>query len=251
MLTKEELLLKGVLEDVADEIIASFSEDPDTSLQSLEKALDGPETDDLFKAGKGDEGEDEDEGENEDEDKEYGKKFMKKMKRYMKENKAYGDEMKKAVDDVNYDADAAIMETVDLEPVLKSMVEFSESLVKAIGEISENIEVVSKKSDMNYDLLQKSAKVQVEQAKAQSDFLSIPKGRKGVVANEDMSKAVVMNSEKNMNVVVHEKLMKAVMDKVPGAGEIISVFESRNKDIANMNTEQRKLINNIITREVK
>ena len=83
MLTKEELLQKGISEEMADEIIAGFSDsDEESSLQALQKALgENPEMDDLFKAEKGEKKEEEDE----DEDKEdYNDSYMKKhMKRYM------------------------------------------------------------------------------------------------------------------------------------------------------------------------
>ena len=78
MITKEELLQKGIDPAEADNIISALEGQKENSspLEALNKALsDDPEMDSLFKAkkGEGDEGDEGDEGE-----EEYDEKFMKK-----------------------------------------------------------------------------------------------------------------------------------------------------------------------------
>jgi hypothetical protein len=155
MLTKEELLQKGVSEAVADEIIASAAleskEDPENSLQLLEKALnegsdtkgqEEPGEEPLAKA------KEEKEKKDDSEDEDYDEKYMKKhMPRYMKENKKacgkvakeaglYADELKKAIDEVDKNYDGAIMEMADLKPVLEKIPTVIDSMAKAIEDIS-------------------------------------------------------------------------------------------------------------------
>ena len=88
MITKEELLQKGIDASEADKIISALEAQVENSspLEALNKALnDDPEMDSLFKAAKKGEG---DEDEDEDEE-EYDEKFMKKMKKYMKSKGKY------------------------------------------------------------------------------------------------------------------------------------------------------------------
>ena len=151
-MTKEELLellQKGITEDVADEIIAAFSDSEDEdSLQALQKALeDNPDKnmDDLVKAAKKGGDEEGDEGDDDD----YDEKFMKKyMKRYMKENKKssektakeaglFGDKMEKAIDGIDLDSEAAVIEMEDLKPVLETIGEAIDVMSKAIPELAE------------------------------------------------------------------------------------------------------------------
>jgi hypothetical protein len=92
MLSKDELLQKGVSEEVANEIIAAFEADPqdENSLLALQKALDGSdETDQTLSKAKGDDKDkDGKDKEPDDDDDDYNEKYMKKhMVRYMKENK--------------------------------------------------------------------------------------------------------------------------------------------------------------------
>jgi hypothetical protein len=257
MLTKEELLQKGISEDVADEILAAASTDADNenSLQTLEKALNDPGYQDLFKANGGDDEEDE------DEDKDYDESYMRKyMKRYMKENKSavgkmakdvgiFGGEMKKAVEGFDFDATGAVVEMADLKPVLEAQVEYNEVLTKAVQEISGAMESIRIQNAQAYDLMQKAAAVQVETAKGLDGFLNTPTGRKGVTANVDMQKAGQPNTGNTK--LIYDTLMKATMNKDQKAGLILSAYESCGKNLARLNESQKSYINDLIQQEGK
>jgi len=254
-MTKEELLQKGISEDVADEIVAAFEETENSanSLLLLEKALnkDSGKQESLFKA-KDEDGDDED-----DDADDYNEEYMKKyMKRYMKENKKscskaakevglFEGEMKKAIDDIDRDAEGAVIEMVDLAPILDSQREFNESMSKAIQEISSQIAVISAQTEEGFDLMEKAARVQVEQAKALDTVLSQPQGRKGVTANVNMAKAAeIVTPEQNQ--MVYKTLMKAVSSGDKQAGQIISVFESAGKTIRALTPAQRQYVNELM-----
>lgn len=257
MLTKEELLQKGISEDVADEIIAAAESDgsPENSLQALEKALNN-ET--LFKA----KGGDDDEGDEEEEGSDYDESYMKKyMKRYMKENKAacgkmakdvgiFGGEMKKAVESFDNDAEAAVIEMEDLKPILESQVEFNDAMSKAVEEISGAIELIRVRAEQSYDLMQKAAAVQVETAKSMDEFFSTPAGRKGVTASVTMQKAENPVSPEMVK-TVYSTLMKATQKGDQKAGMILSAFESTGKNLKRLNDLQRQYINDLIQQEAK
>lgn len=259
MLTKEELLQKGISESVADEIISAFSEEEDNSLQALQKALDDdPAMDDLIKADGGD-------SKNSDDEKDdYDESYMKKyMKRYMKENKKScgkmmkdlgesGDDMKKAVDNVDLDSEGAIVEMTDLAPFLKDQAAFNEKMVKAVSELAESIDLISAKTEKNYDLMQKAAKVQVEQATELDKFLNVSEGRKGVVADVKMSKATdAAKFSPEDNKIIYKSLMKAVKDGDQMAGQVISAFESGGQNANRLNPSQKQFINELISQEAK
>jgi hypothetical protein len=246
MITKEELLQKGISEEVADDIMSKLSNEDETenSLQALQKAVGG---DDDSKKSKKKKDEDED-----DDDEEYDKAYMKKyMKRYMKENeKDDKDEdddskkMKKAIEEVNLDADGAVVEMEDLKPFLNAQSEFNSKMAKAFEDISSKIEVIESRQANSYDLMQKAAKVQIEQANSLSEFMSQPQGRKGVVADIKMQKAVENTAEQSK--IAYEVLMKAVRSGDAMAGQVISVFESHGKNINRLNEPQRAYINKLI-----
>lgn len=259
-MTKEELLQKGITEDLADEIVASFSDDTDGDpLQALRKAIDAGQDGDLFKAkggeGKGKDEEDEDE---EDEDKnEYNERYMKKhMKRYMKENekefegdlkKCFGN-MKKAAE-IDSDSDGAVVEMADLQPFLNSQVDMIDGLCKAISEINEKVNEIAQQTDKNQDIMLKAAKVQVEQADSVNKFLSGSQtgGPRGIVATKDMQKA--MNNSKDSNVLAYKTLMKATLNGDKNAGQIISAFESVGKNLSRLTASQQQYVNDLVKAE--
>jgi len=254
-MTKEELLQKGISEENADLIIASFSEDSkeDDSLTLLNKALSDENPDesleDLSKAEKGKKKEDDSEDEKED----YDEKFMKTMKRYMKEKgkmfKEEKEDMKKAIDEFDTNSEGAVVEMSDLAPILEKQAEFNEKMSKAIENIAENMVVVSEKSDKNYDLMQKAAKVTAEQAEGLKDFLKVPNGRKGVVGSVEMQKAQKTSNEQSG--IVFDVLLKATKEKNQDAGYVLSAFESAGKDINKLSPAHKKFINQLLQVEAK
>ena len=268
MLTKEELLQKGISEEVADEIIAAAAADSDpvNSLQTLEKALnEDAEEGELFKAnggeGKGKKDDDDDE-DDEDEGGGYNEEYMKKyMKRFMKENKGaaskaakevgiFAGEMKKAVSDMDLDAvDGAMIEMKDLAPILENQLDFNSKMAKAMEDISSAVEIIRAQQDQSFDLMKKAAAVQIETAKGFGEFLSTPQGRKGVTANVEMAKAAKLSPDDAKK--VYTVLMKAVHNGDQIAGGIISRYESAGKDIRALTPDQKKYINDLILKEAK
>lgn len=274
-MTKEELLRKGVSEDVADEIISAFEDSgQDNSLSLLEKALNkgSDKEESLFKAEEEEEGKEhekkesksKEEGEEEegDDDKDYNEKYMKKyMKRYMKENKKscskaakevglFGDDMKKAVDDIDFSAEGAVVEMNDLAPFLKSQMAYNDAMAKAIKEISSQVVLISSQNEQSFDLMEKAARVQVEQAKALDSVFSQPAGRKGVVSTLPMAKAVESASfDKDANSRIYSVLMKATKTGDRTAGQIVSAFESNGKNANKLNTIQRQYVSELLNKE--
>jgi hypothetical protein len=270
MLTKEELLQKGIPEKTADEIIAAFSDSQDNdSLLALQKALEvSPDTgEDLFKAAKGDDkGKDSDDEDDEDYDEEYMKKYM---KRYMKTNsksvhkmmKDIGllkDDMKKAMDDISDpDSPGGIVEMDDLAPYLEKQAKFNECLLKALETLSGQNVVISESMQKAFDLVQKSAKVTADQAVQMKEFLNTPAGRKGKIATDiDMKKAnegidpkTVFSAEDNK--AAHRVLMKATQEKHTHAGMVISSFEAANHNANLLNSAQKQFIRDLIAKEAK
>jgi len=236
-MTKQELLRKGVSEQVADEIVSYLSE-PD-SLRILEKALN--------KADEPEEESEEEEPEEEEED-EYNEEYMKKyMKKYMSENKKacgkmakelgiVNDDMKKAIDDFNFSGDGAVIEMEELSPILYAQQEFNAALTKAIRNISNKVEEIHLQNQTGFDLLQKAARLQVEQAKALDAELSKPQGRKSV--NVSMEKA----GSPDESAFLYATLLKAVQNGDTNAGQIISVYESAGKNLNALSTEQKQYI---------
>jgi len=257
-MTKEELLQKGVSEEAADEIIAAFEakEDPENSLHLLEKALnEGSHNEEsLFKA-KDEDDDDEDGGD--DYDEEYMKKYM---KRYMSANKKscgkmakevgiFSEDMKKAVSDIDPEANGAIIEMVDLKPILQSQVEFNESLVKALNTISERVTLIADQNEQSFDIMQKAARVQVEQAKALDVFIGQPTGRKGVTSVTPMAKAAEIAITPEATKEIYSVLMKATKAGDQKAGLVISTFESCGKKIGMLNADHRQYISELLNKE--
>lgn len=253
-MTKEELLQKGITEEELDQYVSSLSSDSqeEDPLQALQKALDGdPEMDTLLKAEKN---EDDDKDDSDEGKEEYNEKFMKKMKRYMKEKgKIFKDmkdsekDMKKAVEDLDLESEGAVVEMEDLAPLLNILVPAIENMAKAIPELAERIEVVSAQTDKNYDLMQKAAKVTVEQSKSVNEFLNVPNGRKGVTESTEMQKAQKTSIEQSK--IIYDVLLKAVKEKDKDAGYIISAFESAGKDLNRLNQAQKTYIHQLIQKE--
>lgn len=258
-MTKEKLLSKGFSEAEADKIITSLSEDTteESPLQSLEKALGSVQEEELIKAEEGEKEDKED-----DDEKEYDDKYMKKhMKRYMKENQkscqnmmkefsSSESDMQKAVDDMDLDnIEAAVIETAELKPVLDRQMEFNSEMAKAISLLSEQMEIISNQTEKNYSLMEKAAKVTLDQAKGLESFLSVSTGRKGVVHDENMVKAKPFSADENK--VAHEVLLKATKEGDTTAGQLISAFESHGKNLNRMNAEQRTYIGALMNKEAK
>jgi len=262
MLTKDELLAKGVSEEVADQVIAALQDGnaDDDSLQALQKALEDPEMDSLFKAEKGG---DDNKGGDEDEDKDYNEEYMKR-KRYMKENKSacaktakevgiFSDKMEKAIDDINVDADGVMMDMADLKPFLEAQKEFNGKLVKAIEDISSAVLVISAQNEKSFNVMKKAAGVTLTQAELLGEFMGKPAGRKGVVSVKDeMRKAsdiAVISVEGSK--AIYSVLMKATQNHDSTAGQILSALESLGKDAHRLNKVQRKYIDELIKKEAK
>ena len=257
-MTKEELLSKGVSENVADEIIAAFEDNgQENSLSLLEKALNKKEDTDesLFKAADKEEG---DKGEEEDDD-DYDEKYMKKyMKRYMKENekefegemKKSSASMKKAREDFDMDAEGAVVEMADLKPFLDNQMSMNDTMCKAISNLQAELKVISAQNEESYSIMTKAARVQVEQAKALDSVFSQPVGRKGLIAQvpeTKMQKAVEFAAADNAQ--VYSVLMKATRAGDTTAGLLISAFESAGKNVNSLNPVQKKYISELLIKE--
>ena len=258
-MTREELLEKGISEDVADEIISAFDEKgSENSLELLEKALSQDDKQEsLFKADEPEEDDDDEGGDGYDE--EYMRKYMKK---YMKENTSackkaakeiglFNEDMKKAIDDVNVDADGAVVEMADLAPFLDSQREYNEQMAKAISVLAEQISVISAQAENGFDVMHKAARVQLEQARAFDQFLGAPTGRKGVTATADMQKAVEYTVTPEQKRDVYSALFKATRSGDHKAGEIISIFESAGQDIRALTPEHKLYVNDLLNKEVQ
>ena len=266
MLTKEELLAKGITEQAADEILAAFDENPESanSLELLEKALnkDSDTSESLFKAAKKDKDDDDDDDDDDEAGKkdDYDEEYMKKhMKKYMKENQKAcgkmakelgiaGESMKKAIDDIDTGVEGAVVEMADLAPFLDAQREFAETMTKAVEEMSGQISLITDKTVSGFDLMEKAARVQVEQAKALDSYLSQPAGKKGVVFNADMAKAAARTIISPENTAeIYKVLMKATKNGDRAAGQVISAFESAGKNVAMLNNEHRAYIHKLLT----
>jgi len=261
-MTKEELLQKGISEQDADKIIAALESDSETEnnpVDLLQKALDGsPEMDDLTKADK-EEGKDDEDEEKDD----YNGKYMKKhMKRYMKENSkscqkimkefgSSGEKMQKAIEEFDVESEGAVIEMTDLTPFLKEQSEFNLSMVKAVEELAQSVDSITAKTEKNLDIMQKAARVQVEQAKSINDFLAVPQGRKGVIANEKMAKASKESFSTTDKQLIYSSLMKAVKSRTPHAGEVISRFESSGQNLNLLSNQDKQYIQGLISEEAK
>jgi hypothetical protein len=256
MFSKEELLEKGISEEVADEIIAAASDEgSENSLQALEKAISTPEEGELFKA-KGGKGKGEEEAEEEEEGEDYDESYMRKyMKRYMKENKKACGKMAKEVGifsgnmekatELDMDAEGAIVEMADLKPILEEQGEFNSRMAKAIETLAEQVMYISERQDKSFDLMTKAAAVQVETAKGLGEFLSTPAGRKGVTASVEMQKASQVASS-NTSKEIYSKLMKAVQSGNRDAGVVISAFEVAGKRVERLNPAHQAFITQLM-----
>lgn len=258
-MTKEELLSKGVSENVADEIIAAFEDNgQENSLSLLEKALNKKEDTDesLFKAEKKD---DEEKKDDDGDDDDYDEKYMKKyMKRYMKENekefegelKKCSTSMKKAREDFDMDAEGAVVEMADLKPFLDNQMLMNDTMCKAISNLQAELKVISAQNEESFSIMTKAARVQVEQAKALDSVFSQPAGRKGVIAQvpgTKMQKAVEFAAADNAQ--VYSVLMKATRAGDTTAGLLISAFESAGKNVNSLNPVQKKYISELLIKE--
>lgn len=250
MITKEELLQKGIDPDEADKIISALEGQKENSspLEALKKAIDKePETGNLFKAKKG-EGEEDDE-----DDEEYDEKFMKKHKKYMKSKgheEPDGDEggnmfgkMKKAVDDIDPNAEGAIVEMAELAPLLEAMVETVQTMAKAISGLERRIEVISGQNAESYSLLAKAAAVTAETAEIISEIGTQPQGRKGVLI-ADMNKAKDATVPESK--LIWSALTKAFNSGNIKAGEIGSKYESAGKRFGFLSPAEQNFVKELI-----
>jgi hypothetical protein len=259
-MTKEELLQKGISEDVVDEIMTKFEDKTsENSLQALQKALNKDEDGNtLFKAAK--------KGGNEDED-DYDEEYMKKhMKRYMKSQKdvsdtdMYEEKMKKAADDLG-EEDYGIIDAKDMKPYLDTQQEITVELCKAVSSLSEQFEYLKNRNEERneemFDLLKKASQVQVEQAAEIEKFMATPQGKKGITSNvdpkQDLSKAIT--GEKitpEQNGLIYQTLLKAVkLNKDAIAGQIISRFEAARRNYNELESGHKAYIQKLIHEEGK
>lgn len=260
MFTKEELLEKGVSEDVADEIIAGLSDTEDDSLSALSKALGDSDEQSLFKAGKGKDKDHDDEqgdvpGEQDTDPDEYDEKYMKKyMKRYMKSNgesckkmmKEMGmmkAEMNESIRQFSADEDGSVIEVAEFSPILEKAVCAIESLSKALESTNERLDVIEKNSEQAYDLSAKSARVMLEMGKAREEDLSTSTGRKGKSVQE-MTKAREFSKQESD--YVYESLLKAAKNGNDNASQVLCSFESHGKDLSKLNKAQRQVVSSIL-----
>jgi len=259
MITKEELLQKGIDASEADKIISALEAQVENSspLEALNKALnEDSEMDSLFKAAK----KGEDDGDDEDDDgEEYDEKFMKKHKKFMKKlgksddgdeddekgGNMFGKEMKKAFDGIS-DAEGAVVDMADLTPVLDAMVETVQTMAKAISGLERKIEVISSQNSESYSLLAKAAAVTAETAEIVTGMGNAPVGRKGaLVADMQKAKAVPSVDIKK----VWETLAKAINTGDLKAGAIGSKFESSGKRFAFLSDEEQGYVKELMTKE--
>jgi uncharacterized protein YoxC len=252
--TKEELLLKGLSEKDADEIISSFSggTTEENPLQALQKAIgdeDKPENgeSDLAKAKPKDEEDEEDEG--------YNAEYMKKnMKRYMKENKkacqkmmkdmdGAKEEMNKAIENIDPDSDGVVVDMEELSPYLEAQSETIEQLSKAIHKINEQLDVIMAQGEQNYDLMKKAGRVHFDTAKKINQAMSKSSGRKGITADETMEKATNLKTEPQ---TCWDTLYKATKAGNQKAGEVISKFETAGRRINLLSSSDQEFIKNLM-----
>jgi hypothetical protein len=261
MITKEELLQKGIDPEKADMIIAALEGQKDDSspLALLKAEMDGgSEMDTLFKA-KG-EGKGDGDGDDDDDDADYDEEYMKKyMKKYMKANKKeasnaakevglFAEKMEKAINDIPSDAEGAVVEMADLSEFLDSQALFNEKMAKAVEAIVDRIEIIANQNVENYSLLHKAAAVTAETAEIISGIGNMPQGRKGVVV-ADMEKAVKTAPVNVDSKVVYSVLMKAVASGDKVAGQIGSKFESAGKRFNLLAPKEQEYVNELIKKE--
>ena len=261
MLTKEQLLQKGISPAVADEILAAANNQEDSSLLALQKALKGDDMDSLFKAGEGNGGQDPDD--NGDDDDDYDEEYMKKyMKKFMVANKSactkaakevglFGDEMKKAIDGIDMNADGAIIEMADLSDYLDAQVKFNSKLTKAFDTLLERVEIIAEQNAAGYSLLHKASTLQADMAEGMGSFLNSPAGRKGVTT-VDMGKAkgVVTQNAANTN-AIYTVLFKAMQSGDEKADMVLSAFESAGKNINKLDKGKQAFIAQLMAKEAK
>ena len=261
---KELLLQKGMSEADADEVVkASAEQTDDSSLEALQKALNSDKSESLFKA-EGGKGKGAPESDDDDEDgagEEYDEKFMKKHKKYMKsigkekgghnddepdgDENMFGKEMKKAVDNIDPNAEGAIVEMAELAPVLDALVSVMGNMAKAISGLKSDIKIISAQNSETYGLMAKAAAVQVESAEIISGIANQPAGRRGALV-QDMKKAVSVASPKGN---VWAVLAKAVNAGDMKAGQIGSKYESSGKRFDFLNPEEQAYVNELIAKE--
>lgn len=261
MITKEELLQKGIDPEKADMIIAALEGQKDDSspLALLKAEMSGGSEELLFKAkgeGKGDGDGDDDDDDDADYDEEYMKKYMKK---YMKANKKeassaakevglFAEKMEKAINDIPSDAEGAVVEMADLSDFLDSQALFNEKMAKAVEAIVDRIEIIANQNVENYSLLHKAAAVTAETAEIISGMGNTPQGRKGVVI-ADMEKAV-----KTAPAMVDAKIVYGVLSKAVASGDIVagqigSKFESAGKRFNALSQKEQEYVNELIKKE--
>lgn len=260
MITKEELLQKGIDPEKADMIIAALEGQKDDSspLALLKAEMSGGSEELLFKA-KG-EGKGDGDGDEDDDEADYDEEYMKKyMKKYMKANKKeassaakevglFAEKMEKAINDIPFDAEGAVVEMADLSDFLDSQALFNEKMAKAVEAIVDRIEIIANQNVENYSLLHKAAAVTAETAEIISGIGNMPQGRKGVVV-ADMEKAVKTAPVNVDSKVVYSVLMKAVASGDKVAGQIGSKFESAGKRFNLLAPKEQEYVNELIKKE--
>lgn len=253
MLTRAQLLAKGISEADADEILSSYEDSGSNPLESLRKALDGGEESALFKADDGDEDDEKEDGakEGDDDDEGYDEEYMKKyMKKYMKSNPEsakkmaeeagiFGEKMEKAASGIDIAADGAVIEMADLAPYLSAQQETISGMLKAMNVIAAKVETIQAQNAEAYSLLGKTARVNMVTAEALEKAMSVSTGRRGAVT-ADLEKA--RTSEVGTAQEIYQTLAKAMKNGNGLAGEVLSVFESLGKNVKALNKAQIQFI---------
>lgn len=261
MITKKELLAKGIDPATADEILASMDRENDSPLANLRKAMNGEnEMNSLFKAEHSEPDGDEDgdgdgDGDEDDYDEEYMKKYMKK---YMKANKElckadaedvglFDKEMKKAIENMDFDAEGAVVEMTDLAPFLDSQLQFNSKMAKAIMSLAKGVELIIEQNAEGYSLLHKASAVQIETAEIISGISKTPNGRKGMITQDLVKARTVVGGVSPM--AVWNVLAKAINNGDMKAGDIGSKFESSGRRFDFLNPEEQNYVKELIGKE--
>lgn len=265
MTLKEELLQKGIDPAIVEEMInLAESGKSGDAIEALAKALSNTGgQQDLFKADDEDDDDDDsmsdDDNDDDDDDDGYDEKYMKKnMKRYMSENKAACKKMvesfegesgklQKAISSIDEDADGAVVEMVNLSPLLTSISSTMQSLTKAMFKMIDRVDELESGQIETQDLLEKASSVTLAIAENNQKVFSQSTGRRSVT--EDLTKAEISRQQTAQNSnkrVVHEVLKKAIQNGDRKAGEIMGVFESTGMRLDVLNSDEKLYVKNLL-----
>ena len=263
MVTREELLAKGLTVAQVDEILSATEGQDDSSLTALKKALEPKKDEGLFKAEGGEkEGDEADDKEPDGDADDYEEKYMRKhMARYMKENKTacrkaadeaelFDKKMEKAISSIDADSDGAVVEMADLAPVLDAIPESYNALAKAVSALVSKTEIIIAQNENAFALMHKAASVTADTADAMGDYFKSSTGRKGAQTS-DMSKALPLAAGLADVKAVYKVLQKAALiDRDEKAAGILEVFESAGQNIRALNPQRQAYVAELMTKGV-